>query len=60
MTRIIWSKIKEELILPFLDIDIKRYDLGLEERDRSKLLVATNLSPIFILRLLYLWTIANA
>jgi isocitrate dehydrogenase len=35
MTRIIWEMIKERLILPYLDIDIKYYDLGIEERDRT-------------------------
>ncbi|GAA5825146.1 hypothetical protein JCM5353_002239 [Sporobolomyces roseus] len=35
MTRIIWHKIKQELILPFLDVDIKYYDLGLEYRDET-------------------------
>ncbi|KAI5477552.1 hypothetical protein MNV49_006140 [Pseudohyphozyma bogoriensis] len=35
MTRIIWHKIKNELILPFLDVDIKYYDLGLEYRDET-------------------------
>ncbi|BGP20616.1 hypothetical protein JCM10213_007152 [Rhodosporidiobolus nylandii] len=35
MTRIIWHKIKNELILPFLDVDIKYYDLGLEYRDQT-------------------------
>ena len=30
MTRIIWSFIKEKLILPYLDIDIKYYDLGIK------------------------------
>jgi len=33
MTRIIWSFIKEQLILPYLDLDIKYYDLGVEHRD---------------------------
>ena len=33
MTRIIWKFIKEQLILPYLDIDIKYYDLGIENRD---------------------------
>lgn len=33
MTRVIWSFIKERLILPYLDIDIKYYDLGIENRD---------------------------
>ena len=32
MTRIIWALIKERLILPYLDIDLKYYDLGIEEQ----------------------------
>ena len=35
MTRIIWTFIKEKLILPYLDIDIKYYDLGIEFRDQT-------------------------
>jgi len=35
MTRIIWKFIKDKLILPYLDIDLKYYDLGVEERDRT-------------------------
>lgn len=35
MTRIIWDLIKEKLIVPFLDIDIKFYDLGIESRDKT-------------------------
>ena len=35
MTRIIWSFIKEKLILPYLDIDLKYYDLGIEYRDQT-------------------------
>ncbi|ELR21569.1 isocitrate dehydrogenase Idp1, putative [Acanthamoeba castellanii str. Neff] len=35
MTRIIWKRIKEELILPFLNIDLKYYDLGIEYRDQT-------------------------
>jgi isocitrate dehydrogenase len=35
MTRIIWQFIKEKLILPYLDIDIKYYDLGIESRDQT-------------------------
>lgn len=35
MTRIIWSFIKEQLILPYLDINIKYYDLGIENRDAT-------------------------
>jgi isocitrate dehydrogenase len=35
MTRIIWSFIKEKLITPYLDLDIKYYDLGVESRDRT-------------------------
>ncbi|CDZ97488.1 isocitrate dehydrogenase [Phaffia rhodozyma] len=35
MTRIIWKKIREELILPYLELDIKYYDLGMENRDAT-------------------------
>lgn len=35
MTRIIWKFIKEKLILPYLEIDIKYYDLGMEHRDAT-------------------------
>lgn len=35
MTRVIWSFIKEKLILPYLDIDLKYYDLGMESRDAT-------------------------
>ena len=35
MTRIIWDFIKQKLILPYLDLDLKYYDLGIEERDRT-------------------------
>lgn len=35
MTRVIWKFIKEKLILPYLDIDIKYYDLGIENRDAT-------------------------
>jgi isocitrate dehydrogenase len=35
MTRIIWSFIKERLILPYLDIDLKYFDLGMEHRDAT-------------------------
>ncbi|MFT5159805.1 MAG: isocitrate dehydrogenase, partial [Paracoccaceae bacterium] len=35
MTRIIWDIIKQKLILPYLDIDLLYYDLGIEERDRT-------------------------
>lgn len=35
MTRIIWEMIKEKLILPYLNIDIKYYDLGIEKRDET-------------------------
>ena len=36
MTRIIWNFIKEQLILPYLDLDIKYYDLGIENREATK------------------------
>jgi isocitrate dehydrogenase len=35
MTRVIWRMIKDKLILPYLDIDLHYYDLGMEERDRT-------------------------
>ena len=35
MTRIIWGFIKEKLILPYLDIDLKYFDLGIEHRDQT-------------------------
>src|SRR5204863_9734789 len=35
MTRIIWGFIKEKLILPYLDIDLKYFDLGIEHRDAT-------------------------
>ena len=36
MTRIIWAFIKEKLVLPYLDVDLKYYDLGIESRDASE------------------------
>jgi isocitrate dehydrogenase len=35
MTKILWDFIKKKLILPYLDIDIKYYDLGLKNRDKT-------------------------
>ncbi|MBC7134854.1 NADP-dependent isocitrate dehydrogenase [Oceanibaculum nanhaiense] len=35
MTRIIWQMIKDKLILPYLDVDLKYYDLGIEARDKT-------------------------
>ena len=35
MTRIIWGFIKDKLILPYLDIDLKYFDLGIEYRDKT-------------------------
>jgi isocitrate dehydrogenase len=35
MTRIIWAFIKDKLILPYLDVDLKYYDLGIEHRDAT-------------------------
>jgi isocitrate dehydrogenase len=35
MTRIIWQNIKDKFIFPYLDIDLKYYDLGLEYRDQT-------------------------
>ncbi|WP_114227965.1 MULTISPECIES: NADP-dependent isocitrate dehydrogenase [Sphingomonas] len=36
MTRIIWQWIRERLVLPYLDIDLKYYDLGIEHRDETE------------------------
>ena len=36
MTRILWQQIKDELILPFVDLKTEYYDLGLVERERTK------------------------
>src|SRR3954466_12783421 len=36
MTRIIWSFIKEQLILPYVDVELKYFDLGIESRDASE------------------------
>ncbi|WP_299356702.1 NADP-dependent isocitrate dehydrogenase [uncultured Shimia sp.] len=36
MTRIMWQFIKDKLILPYLDLDLLYYDLGIEERDRTE------------------------
>ena len=35
MTRIIWQLIKDKLIHPYLDVDLRYFDLGMEERDRT-------------------------
>ncbi len=35
MTRIIWKEIKEKLIFPYVEVDVKYYDLGLENRDKT-------------------------
>ena len=36
MTRVIWEFIKDKLILPYIDVDIKYYDLGVKSRDNSE------------------------
>ncbi|MBR4496583.1 MAG: hypothetical protein IKP12_05580, partial [Acholeplasmatales bacterium] len=36
MTRILWKMIKDELILPFVDLKTEYYDLGLVEREKTK------------------------
>ena len=36
MTRIIWQFIKDDLILPYLDIDLRYYDLSIQNRDATE------------------------
>ena len=36
MTRVLWDKIKEILLEPYLDLNTEFYDLGLKERERTK------------------------
>jgi isocitrate dehydrogenase len=36
MTRVIWAKIKDKLLFPYLDIDLKYFDLGIEHRDATE------------------------
>jgi isocitrate dehydrogenase len=36
MTRILWQQIKDELILPFIDLKTEYYDLGLLEREKTR------------------------
>jgi isocitrate dehydrogenase len=36
MTRVIWSFIKDQLIVPYLDVDLRRYDLSIESRDGTR------------------------
>ena len=36
MTKIIWQWIRERLILPYLDVDLKYYDLSIEKRDETE------------------------
>ena len=50
MTRVMWNFIKNKLILPYLDIDIKYYDLSIENRNKTsdnitREIVARNMHP---------------
>src|SRR6185369_15268824 len=47
MTRIIWDLIKKKLILPYLDINLEYYDLGIEHRDatKDKVTVGATITP---------------
>jgi len=36
MARVIWEMIKEKLVLPYLDVELKHYDLGIEKRDETE------------------------
>ena len=46
MTRILWSMIKEELLLPFIDLKTEYYDLGLENRDATNDQVTTDSAEV--------------
>ena len=35
MTRIIWHKIRDDMILPYVDVELEYYDLGMEYRDQT-------------------------
>ena len=44
MARILWQFIKDKLILPFLDIDLRYYDLGIKNRDKTNDQITTEAS----------------
>ena len=44
MTRIIWKFIKEQLILPYIDVKLFYYDLGIESRDKTEDQITNSLS----------------
>ena len=48
MTRIIWQKIKDKLIFPFLEVDIKYYDLSIQNRDATDDKVTTDAAEAII------------
>ncbi len=48
MTRIMWQMIKEKLILPFLDINLKYYDLGIKHRDETNDMVTVEAASAII------------
>ena len=63
MTRVIWEFIKSKLILPYLDLDIKYYDLGMKSRDNTddqitidsakaikKMVLVLNVQPLLLMK----------
>ena len=46
MTRIIWQWIREQLILPYLDIDLRYYDLSIENRDATRTIRSRSIRPM--------------
>ena len=48
MTRILWQMIKDELLLPYVDLKTEYYDLGLEYRNKTNDQVTVDLSLIHI------------
>ena len=52
MTRILWQMIKDELLLPFIDLNTEYYDLGLEYRNETEKVI--NYSLTYPIRICYI------
>ena len=53
MTRIIWDFIKKKLILPYLDLGIEYYDLGMKSRDNSNHQITIDFRIVIVLNLYF-------